>query len=114
MFGLFSKNSENTDKYDPDEVATEYSGDVICGDFVAYEINRTGVDADPDTVLALYPHGRGKITFKHKGEVIEEYEGDIDSGRYHGKGKLTFPKGKLTDEPEVYEGTFEMGKFIEL
>ena len=81
MFGLFSKNSENTDKY------------------------------DPDTVLALYPHGRGKITFKHKGEVIEEYEGNIDSGRYHGKGKLTFPKGKLTDEPEVYEGTFEMGKF---
>lgn len=38
----------------------------------------------------------------------------MEVGFYNGKGKLTFPKGKLTDKPEVYERQFEMGKYIEL
>ena len=113
MFGLFSKNSENADKYDPDEVTTEYSGEVICADFVAYQTNRETVDVlDDTTPQVLHPHGKGKITFKFKEEVIEEYEGEFEVGFYNGKGKISFPKGKLTDEPEVYEGMFEMGKFV--
>lgn len=112
MFGLFSKNSEQTDKYDPDDVSTEYSGEVICADFVAYQINRNTVDIEDDSShQVLHPHGMGKITFKYHDEVIEEYEGEFDVGYYHGKGKLSFPKGKVTDSPEVYEGTFDMGKF---
>ena len=109
MFGLFSKNSKNADKYDPDEVTTEYSGEVICADFVAYQTNRPTVDVTDDTVhQVLHPHGKGKF----KGKVIEEYEGEFEVGFYNGKGKLSFPLGKLTDEPEVYEGMFEMGKYL--
>lgn len=110
MFGLFSKNSEQTDKYDPNEITTEYSGEVLCADYIAYESNRIKVDVSEPQVL--HPHGNGRITFKHKGEVIEVYEGEFEVGFYHGIGKLTFPKGKLTDDIEIYEGSFDMGKFI--
>ncbi len=121
MFGIFSKNSENADKYDPNEVTTEYSGEAICADFGAYQTNRDTVDVNDDTVpQVLHPHGKGKITFKFKGEVIEEYKsevieeykGEFEVGFYNGKGTLTFPKGKLTDEPEMYKGQFEMWKYI--
>ena len=113
MFGLFSKNSKNADKYDPDEVTTVYTGEAHCADFIAYQINRKGIDVNEEIdPQVLHPHGKGKITFRHKGEVIEEYEGEFEVGFYNGKGKLSFPKGKLTDEPEVYEGMFNMGKFM--
>ena len=92
MFGLFSRNSEQTDKYDPDEITNEYSGEVLCADFVAYESNREKVDVTEPQVL--HPHGRGKIIFKHKCDVIEEYQGEFEVGFYHGMGKLIFPKGK--------------------
>lgn len=109
MFGLFSRNSEQTDKYDPDEITTEYSGEVLCADFVAYESNREKVDVTEPQVLV--PHGPGRIIFKHKGQVIEEYDGEFEAGFYHGLGKLTFPQGKITDDIEIYEGQFETGKF---
>lgn len=51
MFGIFSKNSENADKYDPDEVTTEYSGEAICADLIAYQINRKGIDVNQEVGL---------------------------------------------------------------
>ena len=110
MFGLFLKNSEQTDKYDPDEITTEYPGEVLCADFTTYVSNRKVVEVTEPQVLN--PHGHGKITFKHKGEVIEEYEGKFEVEFYHYIEKLTFPKRKITDDIEVYEGYFDMGKFI--
>ena len=45
-------------------------------------------------------HGKGKLTYPD-GKV---YEGNFSGGKPHGKGKITYPDG------EVYEGDFADGK----
>ena len=53
----------------------------------------------------MVPHGVGKMTYSLHGEIIEEYEGRFEEGKYHGEGRLLW-RGK------VFEGTFEDGQFL--
>ena len=50
------------------------------------------------------PNGKGRYYNRYE-EV--EYEGDFVNGELHGKGKLTYPNGKIE------EGNWENGKYKE-
>ena len=99
MFGWFK--NRKLEKEDPDDrlVMAYYEGEL---DHLGYW--------DPDKPEdykggQLIPDGYGKLTFEVDGEIRETYEGQHSYGAYDGKGKLT-------RNGEVFEGEFEMGKFL--
>jgi hypothetical protein len=54
----------------------------------------------------LYPQGKGKIVYKYGDEILEEYEGEFESGQYNGEGKLVDRHG------EILKGKFTENKFV--
>ena len=58
------------------------------------------------TLANLFPHGKGKLTYKDGDQILEQYEGDFIAGQYEGSGTLVDRHG------EVFEGTFKENKFI--
>ena len=80
-------------------VLHEYEGQVISSE---YNVN----DPEEYPYHALFPHGFGKIKYIYEGKVVEEYEGEFNSGQYHGRGRLYW-------RGEVYEGRFEDGEFVD-
>jgi hypothetical protein len=100
MFG-FGKPKVYDEDFDYDAVVTRYEGEVGVGD---YELNRPKVNTS-DNYHLMVPDGKGKVTYLYHGEIIEEYEGEFNSGQYHGQGRLYW-------RGEVYEGRFEDGEFV--
>ena len=127
MFNLFKKKG-NTDEaaneggldYDPSTVKVSYEGEVISSEYaersLVYVNNSLREDFnDQDYPYhMLLPHGNGKIKYvdtklaeENEDEgLLEEYEGEFDSGQYHGQGKLVFRTG------EILEGEFKENKFV--
>ena len=105
MFG-FGKPNVYDEDFDYDAVVSRFEGEMIVGDYVADSLNRPEVNKLENEYHVMIPEGKGKITYLYHGEIIEEYEGEFDGGKYHGQGKL-FWRG------EVYEGRFEDGEFAD-
>ena len=67
---------------------------------------REDINTQPYPYHVLYPHGKGKMTYKDGEDIIEQYEGEFQHGQYHGQGTLVDRHG------EVLEGTFKENKFV--
>lgn len=104
MFG-FGKPKEFDEDFDYDSVVSQCEGEVAVGDYVAETLNRPEVNRLGNDYHLMVPHGVGKMTYSVHGEIIEEYEGRFEEGKYHGEGRLLW-RGK------VFEGTFEDGQFL--
>ena len=125
MFNIFGKKkveetqeADITDsgylpkEYDDTKVRVYYEGEVLSPEYVARSLVlnegediRQNFNDQGYPYHNLFPHGKGKIFYKHNEEIIEEYEGDFEAGQYHGKGKLVDING------EIFEGTFVENKF---
>ena len=121
MLGFFKKkDSEKTEVddgkfYDPNNIVVHYEGTLLSPEYatqtLVYPNNGTKVREDFNTqgypFHNLFPHGKGKITYKDGDTVVEQYEGEFQNGQYHGQGTLIDRHG------EILEGTFKENKLIE-
>ena len=100
--------------YDADDIVVHYEGTLISPEYAAetlvFQNNgknlRDDFNTQPYPYHMLYPHGKGKMTYKDGDDIIEQYEGEFQHGQYHGKGTLVDRHG------EVLEGTFKENKFV--
>ena len=123
MFSFFKKkgtgvNLPNIDDegniYDPDDITVYYEGTLISPEYAAetlvFQNNgkklRDDFNSQPYPYHMLYPHGKGKMSYKDGDDIIEQYEGELQHGEYHGSGTLIDRHG------EVLEGIFKENKFI--
>ena len=122
MFGLFNKKDnilpyidDEGNMYDADDVTVHYEGTLISPEYAAetlvFQNNgktlREDFNTQPYPYHMLLPHGKGKMTYKDDGDIVEQYEGEFKHGQYHGQGTLVDRHG------EVLEGKFKENKFIE-
>ena len=103
MFGvikkIFSRRYDGSkDRFDLDKVRTFYEGEVICGDF---NLN----DPSKYSFHNLFPHGQGKLIYSIDGKAVEQYEGNFDTGQYHGYGT------RIDADGQVFIGHFDRGEF---
>ena len=101
MFGFFKKRDQELERKHSlyNSVSAFYEGEVDSADYW-----------DPDNPEdfkggIIIPDGEGKITFKMKDEIKEQYQGSFQHGAYDGWGKL-IRNGKK------YQGWFSNGKYI--
>ena len=120
MLGFFKKkDNEKTEVddgkfYDPNNIVVHYEGTLLSPEYatqtLVYPNNGTKVREDFNTqgypFHNLFPHGKGKITYKDGDSVVEQYEGEFQNGQYHGTGILVDRHG------EILEGTFKENKYI--
>ena len=123
MFSFFKKkgtgvNLPNIDDegniYDPDDITVYYEGTLISPEYAAetlvFQNNgkklRDNFNSQPYPYHMLYPHGKGKMSYKDGDDIIEQYEGEFQHGQYHGSGTLIDRHG------EVLEGIFEENRFV--
>ena len=120
MLGFFKKkDNEKTEVddgkfYDPNNIIVHYEGTLLSPEYatqtLVYPNNGTKVREEFNTqgypFHNLFPHGKGKITYKDGDSVVEQYEGEFQNGQYHGSGTLVDRHG------EILEGTFKENKFI--
>ena len=127
MFNLFKKKDNNDEAdneggldYDPSTVKVLYEGEVMSSEYADRTLVLVNNSLREDfnnqdyPYHMLLPHGKGKIKYvdpklaeENEDEgLLEEYEGEFDSGQYHGKGKLVFRTG------EILEGEFKENKFL--
>ena len=120
MLGFFKKkDNEKTEVddgkfYDPNNIVVHYEGTLLSHEYatqtLVYPNNGTKVREDFNTqgypFHNLFPHGKGKISYKDGDSVVEQYEGEFQHGQYHGQGTLVDRHG------EVLEGTFKENKFV--
>ena len=120
MLGFFTKkDSEKTEVddgkfYDPNNIVVHYEGTLLSPEYatqtLVYPNNgtkvREGFNTQGYPFHNLFPHGKGKITYKDGDSVVEQYEGEFQNGQYHGTGTLVDRHG------EILEGTFKENKFI--
>jgi hypothetical protein len=100
--------------YDPDDITVYYEGTLISPEYAAetlvFQNNgkklRDDFNSQPYPYHMLYPHGKGKMSYKDGDDIIEQYEGEFQHGQYHGSGTLIDRHG------EVLEGIFKENKFI--
>ena len=100
--------------YDADDIVVHYEGTLISPEYAAetlvFQNNgkklREDFNSQPYPYHMLYPHGKGKMTYKDGDDIVEQYEGEFQYGQYHGKGMLVDRHG------EVLEGEFKENKFI--
>ena len=122
MFGFFKKKDaihpyidDEGGIYDADDIIVHYEGTLISPEYAAetlvFQDNgkklRDDFNTQPYPYHMLYPHGKGKMTYKDGEDIIEQYEGEFQHGQYHGKGTLVDMHG------EILEGVFKENKFIE-
>tara|TARA_B100001057_G_scaffold208076_1_gene208729 strand:+ start:119 stop:493 length:375 start_codon:yes stop_codon:yes gene_type:complete len=121
LFSFFKKKDihlpnidDEGDIYDPDDIVVHYEGTLISPEYAAetlvFQNNgkklRENFNNQPYAYHMLYPHGKGKMTYKDGDDIVEQYEGEFQNGQYHGKGTLVDRHG------EVLEGIFKENKFI--
>ena len=121
MFSFFKKKDthlpnidDDGDIYDPDDIVVHFEGTLISPEYAAetlvFQNNgkklRENFNSQPYPYHLLYPHGKGKMTYKDGEDIIEQYEGEFQHGQYHGSGTLIDRHG------EVHEGIFKENKFI--
>ena len=123
MFSFFKKkgtgvNLPNIDDegniYDPDDITVYYEGTLISPEYAAetlvFQNNgkklRDDFNSQPYPYHMLYPHGKGKMSYKDGDDIIEQYEGEFQHGQYHGSGTLIDRHG------EVLEGIFKENRFV--
>ena len=120
MLGFFKKkDNEKTEVddgkfYDPNNIVVHYEGTLLSPEYatqtLVYPNNGTKVREDFNTqgypFHNLFPHGKGKISYKDGDSVVEQYEGEFQNGQYHGTGTLVDRHG------EIFEGTFKENKYI--
>ena len=70
-----------------------YEGHVLSPEYAAEALERKNSYIEASAHHSLIPHGYGKITYLLEDEIIESYEGEFDTGEYHGHGKINF-KGR--------------------
>ena len=58
----------------------------------------------------MWPHGSGKMTLTKDDGAVEVYEGSWDVGKFHGEGKLTVTESD--GSTNVTEGRWEYGEFV--
>mgnify|MGYP001178411635 CR=1 FL=1 len=99
--------------YDDAKVKVFYEGEVLSPEYVERSLVfneggdiRKNFNDQGYPYHNLFPHGKGKIVYKHGDEIIEEYKGEFDGGQYHGKGTLVDMHG------EILEGNFANNKFV--
>ena len=100
--------------YDADDITVHYEGTLISPEYAAetlvFQNNgkkiRDDFNTQPYPCHNLYPHGKGKMTYKDGDDVVEQYEGEFQYGQYHGTGTLVDRHG------EVHEGTFKENRFV--
>ena len=101
MFGLFKKRNQEIERKNAlyNSVRAYYEGEVDSADYWDPE--------NPEDFKGgiITPDGEGKITFKIKDEIKEQYQGSFQHGAYDGWGKL-IRNGKK------YQGWFSNGKYI--
>ena len=120
MFSFFKKQKNENLKddeervYDSDKVTVHYEGSVLSPEyanetlvFTKGKILRENFNTQAYSFHNLFPHGKGKLTYKDGDQILEQYEGEFESGQYHGSGTLIDRHG------EVLEGTFKDNKFVE-
>ena len=125
MFNIFWKKAKNMtteaktqanyylpEGFDESKVKVFYEWEVLSPEYVATTLvlKQNGAERqifnDQDYPYHnLFPHGEGRIFYKHGDTIIEEYEGEFEAGQYHGTGKLVDLNG------EIFEGTFLENKF---
>ena len=123
MFNFFKKkdgddilpNIDDEGKvYDADNIIVHYEGTLTspeyCAETLVFQNNgkklRDDFNSQPYPYHMLFPHGKGKITYKDGDDIVEQYEGEFQHGQYHGQGTLVDRHG------EVLEGTFKENKFV--
>ena len=127
MFKFFKKQkevdiTEQTDEWNSDNVKVYYKGEVLSPDYARYtllfpndgtNIRKDFNDQPKESYHLLCPDGYGQIIYTDvKGNsdgsdrILEQYEGEFDSGQYHGVGKLVDRHG------EILQGEFKHNKFI--
>ena len=101
MFGLFKKRNQEIERKHAlyDSVRAYYEGEVDSADYWDPE--------NPEDFKGgiITPDGEGKITFKIKDEIKEQYQGSFQHGAYDGWGKLI-------RDGKKYEGWFSNGRYI--
>lgn len=70
-----------------------YQGAVLSPEYASSDLMRANSYDKVHSHHLLVPHGYGKITYLLEDEILEEYEGEFDTGEYHGHGKILF-KGR--------------------
>ena len=115
MFNFFKKNKkrETVDKhdldndyllrgYDDEQVRVFYEVEVLSPEYTASTLVfneggdiRQNFNDQGYPYHNLFPEGIGRITYIFKDEILEEYEGEFQSGQYHGKGKLIDRHGEI-------------------
>ena len=118
MLGLFKKkdNEKKDDDekvYDPETVTVHYEGSVLSPEYANETLVftkgkklREDFNTQAYPFHNLFPHGKGKLTYKDGDQILEQYEGNFIAGQYEGSGTLVDRHG------EVFEGTFKENKFI--
>jgi len=121
MFGLFKEKKyklpyidDEGNMYDADDITVHYEGTLISPEYAAetlvWQNNgkklRDEFNTQPFPHHMLFPHGKGKMTYKDGEDIVEQYEGEFQHGQYHGTGNLVDRYG------EVFEGTFKDNKFL--
>ena len=119
MLGFFKKKDnekkEDDDErlYDPETVTVHYEGSVLSPEYANETLVftkgkklRQDFNTQAYPFHNLFPHGKGKLTYKDGDQILEQYEGDFIAGQYEGSGTLVDRHG------EVFEGTFKENKFI--
>ena len=116
MLGFFKSKdkekkevSEDENLYDPDNITVYYEGTLLSPEYATETLvfqnndtkKREDFNTQPYPYHNLFPHGKGKMTYKDGEDIVEQYEGEFQYGQYHGQGKLVDRHG------EVLEGTFK-------
>lgn len=103
LFKPWRRRGQFKDK--EDEIKVVYTGAVLSPEYIHSGLWRPSIESETYSYHNLVPHGYGKITYLLDDEIIEEYEGEFDTGEYHGEGKMIF-KGRQ------HCGRFQNGALI--
>ena len=101
MLGLLKKTNNYEPNFDYDNDITHYEGGAISAEYVTETLISSDINRRPHPFHCLLPHVYGKIFYSLHGEIIEQYEGELEIGQYHGQGVL------IDRYVEIYGGWFK-------
>ena len=72
MFGIFKSDAPEVVKYNSDDIKSYYEGGVMSPEYEARDDKQDEINEQDYPHHVLYPHGKGKLTYKIGNKVIEE------------------------------------------